>query len=398
MRILQVITYYPPYISGMTVYVERLARALAEQGHQVTVLTSCHNPDLPSYEVSGSVTVIRIPVLLKVSKGFIMPAMIRKAYCLMRENDAVHLHLPQFDAGYLSIMARLLKKPLLATYHCSLTINKGVIHKLAQYGVELMNHIAVSLSQNVITYTMDYADHAPLLKRYRKKLKIISPPVELSHASPQKDADFQQHYNPEGRSPVIGMACRFASEKGIHVLLEALPAIIREHPRAMILFAGEHQKVPGEGPYINELAPMVSSFQAGGFWVYTGLLDPEIMSSFYKAIDLLVVASTNATESFGLVQVEALLCGKPIVASDLPGVRCPVLDTGCGRLFTPGDASSLAPAILAVLQENYHVNYRDVAAKYHPASVAARYLACLPADIYPAVQETPGSGRESCRP
>lgn len=72
---------------------------------------------------------------------------------------------------------------------------------------------------------------------------------------------------------------------------------------------------------------------------------------FFAACDLLVFSSLNATESFGIVQIEALSQGTPVVASDLPGVRQPVFRTGIGRIVPVRDAESLAEGIISVLEE-----------------------------------------------
>lgn len=98
MKILQVLTYYRPWTSGLTIYVERLSKALAQLGHDVTVLTSQYDPDLPRYEVVDGVKVVRIPVALRVSKGVIMPSFGPMAWKLAQRADAIQLHLPQFDA------------------------------------------------------------------------------------------------------------------------------------------------------------------------------------------------------------------------------------------------------------------------------------------------------------
>ena len=73
MKVLLVLTYYDPHVSGLTIYVKRLASTLARRGHQVTVLTSRYDPSLPAEEVIDGVRVIRAPVLFRVSKGVIMP-------------------------------------------------------------------------------------------------------------------------------------------------------------------------------------------------------------------------------------------------------------------------------------------------------------------------------------
>ena len=103
MKVLEVLTYYRPWVSGLTIYVERLSRALVEQGHDVTVLTSQYDPSLPRYDVMHGVKVVRIPVALRISKGVIMPDFGPMAWKLSRQTDVLHLHLPQFDAPGLAL-------------------------------------------------------------------------------------------------------------------------------------------------------------------------------------------------------------------------------------------------------------------------------------------------------
>jgi glycosyltransferase involved in cell wall biosynthesis len=73
------------------------------------------------------------------------------------------------------------------------------------------------------------------------------------------------------------------------------------------------------------------------------------MADFFALCDVVTVASINNTESFGLVQVEAFMCGTPVVATDLPGVRQPVRMTGMGEIVPAGDAEGLARGVLNVL-------------------------------------------------
>ncbi|MCS6883651.1 MAG: glycosyltransferase family 4 protein, partial [Chloroflexaceae bacterium] len=120
MRILCALTYYRPYTSGLTIYVERLARGLARRGHKVTVLTSQYDPSLPKVELLDGVRVVRAPVLARVSKGVIMPTFGWLATRLSLEHDAMSLHLPQFDAPGLALRGRLLKQPVVLTYHSDL--------------------------------------------------------------------------------------------------------------------------------------------------------------------------------------------------------------------------------------------------------------------------------------
>ena len=98
MRVLIALTYYRPHVSGLTIYVERLARELAARGHEVTVLTTRHDPTLPAEEVVDGVRVVRVPVWFRVSKGVVTPLAVRAAR-EVRRHDAVSIHLPQLEGG-----------------------------------------------------------------------------------------------------------------------------------------------------------------------------------------------------------------------------------------------------------------------------------------------------------
>ena len=99
------------------------------------------------------------------------------------------------------------------------------------------------------------------------------------------------------------------------------------------------------------------------------------MAAFYPNLDVITVPSLNATEAFGLVQIEAMLNGVPSVPSALPGVRQPVLMHGMGRVSEIGDSASLAEAIIGVLDEadKYKGDPSELARQYDPDSVAAEY-------------------------
>ncbi|HEX2698496.1 MAG TPA: glycosyltransferase, partial [Anaerolineales bacterium] len=186
MRILTVLTYYRPHTSGLTIYAERLARALAHRGHQVTVMTTQYDKSLPREEVMDGVKIIRIPVAIRISKGVIAPTFGWVATKLVAEHHVVQMHLPQFDAPGVALRGRLFHKPAVLTYHCDLLLPPGLFNRFVNLVVGFQNNMAGVLSNQIVTYTQDYADHSTYLSRYRSKLRTILPPVELP--TPQPDA------------------------------------------------------------------------------------------------------------------------------------------------------------------------------------------------------------------
>lgn len=375
MNVLVVLTYYRPHTSGLTIYAERLAEAMVKRGHQVTVLTSQFEKNLPREEVRNGVRIVRAPVLFRISKGVIMPSFGWLATKLAKESDLIHLHLPQFDAAGVALRGRLMKKPTVITYHCDLIMPPGALSRLANAAVLVMNEMAGWFTHRIVTYTQDYADNSKYLSRFAKKLKIIQPPVELPETTEDKVRLFSQQHNPERCSPVIGMAARFATEKGVEVLMNALKIVVEKYPRALVQFAGPYQNIIGEEEYFARLEPQLRQFEKAGNWKFMGTLDPEAMAAFYRNIDVLVMSSLNSTEAFGLVQIEAMINGKPCIASNLPGVRQPVKMHEMGLVTPIGDSKALANAIMDVVEhhEKYERDPKPIRTRYLPESVAVAY-------------------------
>ncbi len=375
MRILTVLTYYRPHTSGLTIYVERLVRTLARRGHQVTVLTSQYEKTLPREQIIDGVRIIRAPVFFRVSKGVIMPTFGYLAWKLVLENDIIHLHLPQFDAAGVALRGRLLRKPTVITYHCDLKLPPGIFNRFVNQVVHLMNHIAAIFTHKISAYTADFASYSPYLSRFADKVSVILPPVELPQASQSEIDVFALQHNPDGHHPVIGMATRFASEKGIEILLDALPTVTESYPDTAVLFAGQYRDVMGEEAYFQGLLPTIQRYQAKGQWKFLGNLNIDQMSAFFSNLDVLVVPSLNSTETFGLVQIEAMLNGVPSVASNLPGVRQPPLMTGMGAVVPIGDADALAEALLQIFADpaRYQGDLGEISKTFDPQANAEAY-------------------------
>jgi glycosyltransferase involved in cell wall biosynthesis len=375
MKILTVLTYYRPHTSGLTIYAERLAEAFAARGHEVTVFTSHFDPATPKEEIRNGVRILRTPVAFRLSKGVIMPLFGWQVTKLVASHDVIQLHLPQFDAPGVAFRGRLFGKPAVLTYHCDLHLPQGLFNRFVNAVVHFQNHLAGTFSSQIVTYTQDYAEHSPYLSRYMHKVRTILPPVVLPPPKPGAVEAFAAENHIAERNPVIGMAARFAAEKGVEVLLDALPRILEKFPNAQVLFAGQYQNVMGEQAYYERLMPRIRTFEETGHWRFLGILTPQEMAAFYPNLDVLVVPSLNSTEAFGLVQIEAMMNNVPCVASALPGVRQPVKMTGMGEIAEIGDAESLAAGILKILSnpQQYRRNPEDIARPYNPDSVAAEY-------------------------
>ncbi len=345
MRILYLTTYYLPHSSGITAYMHRVARGLAQRGHSVTVLTSRHDSALNADELLDGVRIVRLPVLFRVSKGPVMPAFFGVLGAYLQEHDVVHVHLPFLEAAYAAIMNRR-RRPLILTVHTDLHLPAGVVNRLASAAVNVMQRVAARRADWLCSYTWDFARHSYLLSPLLRKALVIHPPVTVAAPTEADIAAFRLQHGLDGT--LIGFAGRFAEQKGLHVLFDALAKVQCRVPHARLVIAGEYRNVVGES-YYARLRPQLDAL--GDRVVLLGHLEGKSLACFYAACDVLALPSTSPMESFGIVQVEAMLCGTPVVASDLPGCRQAVRLTGMGRIASPGDSDALAEALLAVLED-----------------------------------------------
>ena len=120
-RVLIVLTYFRPHVSGLTIYADRLARELADRGHQVTVLTSRYQRSLPREELVDGIRIVRVPVFARVSKGVLMPIML----WAFRDRDGTMWSASTCRSSTVPSVAvcrRLMRRPTVLTYHCDLRL------------------------------------------------------------------------------------------------------------------------------------------------------------------------------------------------------------------------------------------------------------------------------------
>lgn len=312
--------------------------------------------------------------MLRVNKGVLMPSLIWRVSRLLAQHDIVLLHLPQFDAAGVALLSRLFRRPTVILYHSDILLPPGLFNRFVNTVIDVMNNIAGFFAHKIVAYTQDFAAHSTYLTRFAHKCEVILPNVQIPPVSLEDEIAFKSQHNPEGHK-TIGMATRFAAEKGVEILIEALPAVQARYPHTRVLFAGQYRAVWGEEAYATRLMPLIKKYQDEGCWEFLGVLTMQQMAAFYANLDVLVVPSLNSTETFGFVQIEAMMHGVPTVASNLPGVRQPVTLSGMGKVIPVGDVSALAAAILDIFDhpKAYRGDTEKLVQMFHPDNNAASF-------------------------
>lgn len=352
MRILFFSPYFYPYTSGITTYPFKLLSYLSKR-HHITVMTFKHNNKLLDKEIINRIKVIRLPYWFKISKGFISPQSIGSFIKYVKNCDLVILNIPNFEGLILALIAKIFRRKIISIFHCLVFPNQSLISKIVMVFLNISIYFQLSVSQVIIGYTQDYVNSTWVGRIFKKKIKVSLPPIEIH---PSKHVEKRSFASLQNREIIIGYAGRIASEKGLEYLIEAVKRIKEERQNIRILFAGPYGKaVAGEMDYYHKIKFLLKQNKIS--YQLLGNLSGSSLVNFYYSIDILVLPSINQTEAFGMVQIEAMLCGVPVIASDLPGVRVPIQLTKMGKITPPKDSNAIAKAITTIMSNrNQYTN------------------------------------------
>ena len=339
MKLLIFSSYWHPYCSGALTLARDLAQHWAAQGHSVRVITFRYDARLPERDVEGGVEIVRLGGFLRVSKGFVAPLLLSRVWGAVRGADLLVLNLPAFEGLRPALAARLLGKPVVALVNCAVELGPGAIERLITAGLALSMRAQLALATRIVTWSEDYAAACPLLRRAGAKLRVIAPGL----APPPCDGAMLERLEAIiGAKRAVVFVGRVSREKGLEVLIAALERCADCDP--ILLLAGPHgEAVIGEEATQRRVERALA--RSGVPHVRLGFLTRAELGALYRRAAVLALPSLNRTESLGLVQAEALQLGARVVASDLPGVRQPVRQSGLGSLAAPGDVEGLAAAL-----------------------------------------------------
>ncbi|MGY1672935.1 glycosyltransferase family 4 protein [Geodermatophilus sp. SYSU D00710] len=320
--------YYAPYVSGLTNVARDVAEGLAARGHRVTVVTSRHDPALPASEVLAGVTVERAPVVVRLGRGVVAPSLVARIRRAARSAAVTNLHLPMPEAA---LLAGRLASPVVTTYHCDVSLPAGAVNRVQTAVVDTASRRALTRADAVVVTSDDYARSSRLWPAMAGRTTVIPPPCHERRAGRPR---FR-----ETTGTHVGFVGRIVEEKGLEYLVRAFRAL--EDPDARLLIGGGFDDVAGGSVVARVRAAIGDDARVR----LLGFVPEEDLADLYASLDVFALPSVNAFEAFGIVQVEAMLAGVPVLASDLPGVRVPVQETGFGTVVAPRDVPGITAGL-----------------------------------------------------
>ncbi len=341
MRIAHITATFPPYYAGTGLVCYYQARELARLGHSVTVFTAADpSGDAPSPE---GVTVRRLPALFRMGNAPFLPGLVA-----LRGFDILHLHYPFiFGAEMVRIVSAVRRIPYVLTHHNDL-IGDGVRRYLFNLYTAVCAPPVFRSARKYLVVSRDHAAScriAPLLRRRPSDVIEVPNGVDTDHFHPDVDGrEVRRRYGiPESLRLVlfVGSLDRAHHFKGAGYLLRAF---------ARMGDGGAGLMLVGDGDLRPSLVALAETLGIARRVWFVGTVPHRDLPPCYAASDLVVLPSFPP-ESFGMVLIEAMACGRPVLAHSIPGVRSVVRDGEDGLLARPGDMDDLVEKMRALLED-----------------------------------------------
>ena len=325
------LNYYHPHVSGLSEAARIWAEEAARNGLTVTVVCCRHDSSLPKRSSLNGVTIVRAPILCKFRNGLISPLFPFIAIFHLFRSKVSNLHLPMLEAGFISLFIQ--KSRLISVYQCDYVGPSNRLGKLIETVLDFSNKIALRRSAVKVVSSFDYSTHSRIAQSLNSAIEMHPPFINRSKGNPTFRDGEGFHY---------GFVGRISKEKGIDLLIQSFQDCAEANDRLLIAGKGEI----GLGESVIELIRSMAS--TDNRIELLGFVEEERMNDYFASIDVLVFPSINMLEAFGIVQLEAISAGIPVIASDLPGVRTVIKNSGYGLLSKPGDVNDLTRAMIAI--------------------------------------------------
>lgn len=311
---------------------------LAKLGHDITVFTSTQsNDDINS---SDKLKVVRMKSLFSIGNAAFTPQLFN-----LNGFDIVHLHYPFYFGGELIYLLHKLKhQKYIITYHNDV-VGTGILKYFFDlHSYTLMKNILRNASR-ICAHTMDYAQNSNLKQFVNMENKIEEIPngVDISHFHPSVSGQLiRKKYNLGIKKVILFVRALDTAHHhgGLEYLLNSF-ANIKDHDNILLIVGDGNLKL-----YYIDISKKLEIAERV---VFAGMITHEFLPYYYAASDLVVLPSA-ITENFPLIIIEAMASGKPVICSDLPGVRTIVDDGINGSLAKARNVNDLQSKIEYLLE------------------------------------------------
>ena len=351
MKILQITPFFFPSIAGIENYVYNLSDHLSNKGHNITILTVNTEKVQKEEIISKNVSVYRCSLNFRYHKGLVSIEFIKRILSA-NDYDMYHVHIP-FPLGLeIAVVASKFHNiPLVVTHHGEYTKGNVLYSLISSTYSKICRTISLKYADWIVFLTQSYSESLKLNKKIRKKIKIIKSGVDTQRFSTTNDgATLRKKYGFTDRDKVVlfvGSLSLYNRYKGVDYLIKALSGIRSADGNIKLV-------IVGRGELVSELKELAKQLKLENEVIFATSVSDEELPYYYAMCDVFVLPSISGPESFGIVLLEAMASGKPVIASNLPGVKDVVKEGITGYLVEPKNVEQLGQRILKIMEDVEH--------------------------------------------
>lgn len=346
MKVVVATPYYPPHAGGVEVYTSSIAAHLKKRGWDVCVITTGETPGKTTVSEQDGMRVYRLGYRFKLSNTPVGLGWRRQIERILRQEkpDVINAHTPV--PYFADVIERLRGTiPFVLTYHNDIVKERFPGNLLAKLTHFFLVAGTLRRANRIIATSHYYAERSRPLQPYKHKLSIVPPGVDTTVFTPQANAGDVTQAHPGKRLVLfVGSLQKAQDYKGIEELIKSMVKVRAEVPNARLIVVGEgdglasYQQIAYEAGLKDDVA-------------FVGHKSHAELAAYYAAADVAVLPSTNKTEGFGMVLVEASACGTPVIGANIGGIPFAIKENETGLLVPPRDEQALAKAIVTVLTD-----------------------------------------------
>lgn len=353
MKLAEVSSVFPPYRGGIGMVCYENARMAAELGHSVDVYTPYYphlRKKVKRTQSAAGIRIHRLRPFFSYGNAAALPQLFWK----LRKADVIHLHYPFLGAEIpILLLSMFFKKRFFLTYHMDL-VGAGKLKNFFRWYTAFFLPSLMRRAFRICVTSLDYArtsyvrqflDATPL--KFFELHNCVDMRIFFPRQKNQELLDKHELSKEESIVLFVGSLDRAHYFKGVTYLLEAFEQIIHMSPVPLAL----KLVIVGDGNMKQRYQHLASQLQIETKVVFVGAVSEADLPEYYALADVLVLPSIDASEAFGIVLVEAFASGKPVIASNLAGVRSVVEDGVDGYLAQPRNVNDLAIKIYAVISD-----------------------------------------------
>jgi len=344
MKIAQIVSTFPPYYGGMGNTCYWQVKELAKLGHQITIFTPWRGERFKFSD--EKIKIQYLWPLLKYGNAALVP----EIFIHLENFDIIHLHYPFIGGAEIIFFKKIFSfTPIVLQYQMDFTL-PGTLSLISRLYNRSFNWWILEKVEKIIVSSYDYAQNSKylsyILKENKEQIVEIPNGVDSEFFRPdKKDRKLLKRYNLSEKDKVIlfvGGLDRAHYFKGVDVLLKAFSQIKTNSSKNSLMIIGDGDLRP-------KYEKIAEKLEITNKVKFLGKISQEELPAHYNLADVFILPSINRNESFGLVLLEAMACGKPCLASNLPGVRTVVDNNKTGFLIKPGDSDDLTEKIEILL-------------------------------------------------